>query len=545
TYPEALIARDKVQDLWAQFPLGERLSACLEHLDPWRTPDLNARVTLAFGRSGEFTDQHGGLDPSRVFAAFADEDSPYEALAHKAWRYVQPHTGLSEEGDPATSVVLIGPLVMLAASERPLRAHRTARLFFEAARTAFTVDPGAVRQIGRLAAEEGPSIFGALKRVERAFSDLTADLSDEDALDRMLRAYRQLAETTFRTIGWLALSLEAIGAGKGSPSDSHPPMLGELQQRLAAGGKLARCLATGIDVNLRNAEAHVQYRWVPERQVVRDFRTGQEWTIDNLEAALHELIASLAGADTGYGCFFVANGLTEEIPAWFRDGVAPEVPELLASITFGAKGIEVVRVKDKGASVIIAPQAELDSTSLFPALAGLVPFADKADLFKVEDTQGALLVKVSGDAMRQSVKGPALFKDISVTTAFYDSAVRTGMDPKRAGREFPALISKSVAVIGLEKLVETELAPAAFRDLRDRLDYISKLARSPLPFEIDDAKSRIQQWRRVRSTAGQAARGNQAALNSLTKQLVQMASEVEDQGTEWPPPLPPSSPIRA
>jgi hypothetical protein len=535
TYAEAAIARDHIEKLWARFPLSSRLSETLQRLEPWSEPNVDARVALAIGREGRYTNDSGDLDPALLFIAFAEDENPYESLSQAAWRYVSPHTNLSTDIDPAASGVIVAPLAMLAASERPLRSHRIARTMLETATAALDTDQAAVEELGHRAANEGPSIFGALTRVTRAFSELAEDSDDEDAVDRIVRSYRQIAETSYRTVGWLALGLESIAEGKGLPAETQPPTLGPLQQRLAAGGTLARALADGIDVDLRNAEAHVQYRWVSEREVVRDFRTEQEWTVDDLEAAIHELTGSITGADAGYACFVISAGLSMEIPAWLHDGGTPEVADLLAGMSFGAKGFEVVRTVDGGATVVVRSQPDLDSARLLPALAGMVPFAAGATTFKVEDAEGSLLAEVRAETMRQSVSGPALFKDLAVIATVYESAVRTGMDPECAGREFIALINKVVAVTGLQELVDKELAPSAFRDLNDRLKYAVTLAQAPLGLEIHDVAAYAKRIGRVRATVSRASRGNQAALESLTTHLTNLAKEADEVGAVWPP----------
>jgi hypothetical protein len=534
-YAEALGARDRVEKLWNSFPLGDRLSTALKRLDPWRVPDPNARVALALGREGHYVNESGELDPALVFLAFAGEDDPAAALAEAAWRYIEPHTKLTAPMDPAGSGVIAAPLVMLAASERPLRAHRTTRLMFETAETAFGKDPDAVKELARRVTDEGASIFAALSRITRAFQGLKEDSSDEDAVDGILRSYRQIAETSYRTVGWLALGLESIADERGLPPETQPPMLGPLQQRLTAGGPLAKTLADGIDVELRNAEAHVQYRWVAERQVVRDFRTGQEWGVGELEAAIHELTGAITGADAGYACFVMSSDLCGEIPAWLHDGLAPEVPGLLAGMTFGARGFDVVRVEDDGATVVIASPPDLNRADLLPPLAGLIPFAGEAATFRIRDAEGATLAEVSAEMLRRSVGGPELFKDLAVIAVAYESAARTGMDAAHAGREFIALINKVVAVTGLQGLVEMELAPSAFRNLNERLGYVLSLSRSTLALEMPDPAQQAKRIGRVRAALAKASKGNQAALESLTTQLVNLAREADEIGALWPP----------
>jgi hypothetical protein len=531
-FTEAQKAAEEVKRLVARFPQGDAIHDALAKLRPWSTPDLDARLALALGRSGPFIDEDGVLDPARAMMAFASENSPYEAMSRQARSYFGHLIGTSGEVS-GSEAVLLGPMVLLAAAALPLHAHRTSQLMFTYLSEAWGRNPTDVKYLIERTTEQGPVIYAALAQLQRGTQILSRDPSDEAALDQTLSGYRKLTETAFRTVGWLAVGIERINTGQAISSADHPPMLGELEQRLQSGGPLGKLLAGSVDTALRNAEAHVQYRWVPEREAVLDIRTHQEWAVSEVEDAIDLLVSCLAGADAGYACFVVGADVMHAAPEWLTDGVTPEAPLALASMCFSPNGYEVVEVNDNGATVVVKEPDIIDPARLLPSLAGMAAFVRSAEVFRVVTPDGKVLVEVEESTMRSAVEASPSLKGLGVMATVFESCIRSGMEPTQASRDFAALMAAVVAKGGLQDLVRRELAPAAFRDLIDQLRYLATFANKR--FVGEDVQSFRHRISKLRMSAVNASRGDFRALESMTDQLGALASWADSQGIHWPP----------
>jgi molybdopterin converting factor small subunit len=534
TYLAALETSERVKQTWDRFIDRSGFDEALERCADFGESDLNARVSLALGRTGDFTDPDGAIDPSRVLLTFSPDPDPLASIAAAVSRYFAPLLENNPLGR-AEGASLVGPLVLLASSECPLTAHNVADFFSVAIRDAYKRDPETTKELIKRSAAEGPTIYAALSRVERAFTGLKKDMPDEESVDRIMRSYHQLAESAFRATGFLALGLEDIGAGR-KPAKSHqPPMLGDLTNRLSAGSELGRILATGIDVNLRNAEAHVQYRWVPEKQVVRDWRTDQEWNVDQLFGAFHRLLAVIAGADSASTCFVLAAGLTDLVPDWVASGDVSEVFSLLANVSFGPRGLDVREVSADGGSIVIGNPDQADQFSMMPALAGFAPFAPKASEFKVEGPTGNVLAQVRAETMAQYPKVNEDLQSFVVIALNYESAVNADLDPTRGADEFAALAMKCLVGASERELVDTSMSPQAFQNIMDRANYLDFLFKAKLGPQISEVQRERVKVRKISRAATKAIRGDQAARENLTRQLGRLAEEAEKTDTTWPP----------
>ena len=125
-------------------------------------------------------------------------------------------------------------------------------------------------------------------------------------------------------------------------------MLHVLLQRLAAGSAFSRLLAESVDSGLRNAEAHSQYQWVASREVVKDLRTKQEWTVDEISEALIVLSSCLRGRCQGYACFVLGDGMQGELPDWLHGDETPIALEMLATLCSAPYGHEIEAVEKQG-----------------------------------------------------------------------------------------------------------------------------------------------------------------------------------------------------
>lgn len=534
SFVEAREAAATFENLIGRFPLTDALSDALAEIERWKAPDLNSRVALAIGRPGTFTDEDGNLDLAQVFAAFGDESEPFAALEERAASYFAHLTG-NDLGGEGAGAVLVAPLVLVAAADRPLRAHRALRMLLQALEIAWSRDQAAVEVLVRRSTAQGPIIFAALERVERAIQDLNADIGDDRALDHIMHAYRNLAESAFRTVGWLAIGADLIADGKPLPDERRPPMLGEMQQQLEAGSSISRLLADSVDPNLRNADAHAQYRWDRDREVAKDLRTGQEWSTDDLQRAVQDLSSCLAGADAGYGCFVVTKSLDHGVPDWLAEGEAPEALKMLAMLCFGPYGHEVVSVQEGGGTIVIERSEDLDPARLLPSVAGLVPLAPSVDTFRVLTAEGEALVDIEAATMKKAIEAPPALKGIEVLVAAFENCLRLDMDAEKMAHDFAVLIVKVVAFSGLASLRNHELSQAAFREVGDRLAYTKDLLKTRIRSSDPELRILPSHLGRARAATVRAAQGDRGALKSLVSQLGRLTEWADAQGVIWPP----------
>jgi hypothetical protein len=532
---EARKAATAFEELISGFPLERSLSAALAEIEGLAGHDIDRRVALAIERSGTFGDENGNVDLARVFAVFGDEATPIEALEAQAASYFARLTSRNLGTGGGAGAILIAPLVLVAGVDRPLRAHRSLRMFLDALERAWNVDQDAVETLVGRATAQGPIIFAALDRVERAIQDLTADVGDDRALDHIMHAYRNLSESAFRMLGWLAIGCDLVACGKPLPAETHPPMLGEMKQRLEAGSPVSQLLAGSIDSGLRNADAHVQYRWDREREVVKDLRTGQEWSMSDLDDAIQNLTSCLAGADAAFGCFVVSKDIDQGIPEWLASGEAPDAVKFLATFCFGSYGHEVISVRDSGGTIVIKRPESRDPARLLPSVAGMVPVAPSVDVFRVLTLDGEPLVDIEAATMRRTIEIPPALKSIEVLVAAFENCVRLGMDAEKMAHDFAVLIVKVVAFSGLESLVEEEASQAALREVGERLAYTKELLRTRIRSSDPQLQGLSSRLGRARAATVVAARGDRRALKSLGSQLPKLVEWADAQGVVWPP----------
>lgn len=143
------------------FPPGDRMSALLEEVGVLPFDDIDERVGRVLQQSGTYTDELGLLDLSLVFGAFADLEQPMLALAERTRAYFA-HLLPSAAPDPGLAFLLAIPAVTVGVLDRPLVAHRCARLMCSLSEQALGVDRAAtIDQVERIS-EPGAIILGSL-----------------------------------------------------------------------------------------------------------------------------------------------------------------------------------------------------------------------------------------------------------------------------------------------------------------------------------------------------------------------------------------------
>ena len=155
-----------------------------------------------------------------------------------------PHLiGTGPVREVAIESFLVLPAIGLAALDRPLAAHRIARSTYELLEAASDAEPEQVQQLVDRTIAEGQLVFEALEQIRRGFTLLAAGqaagVADDGAiLKTVMEAYKELAETSFRTYGWLVVDLDRIKRGEAPSQGSASPMIGSLTQQLEASEEL-------------------------------------------------------------------------------------------------------------------------------------------------------------------------------------------------------------------------------------------------------------------------------------------------------------------
>jgi len=532
SYDEAREEGARAQKLLDGFPLRGAISEALEKLELVAAPDLNRRLTLALSSEGDYIDEDGNLDIGRILIGFAGEDEPLAVLAARAEGYFSHLIGGDGAGD-GSGAILLPSLALVAASDRPLRTHRAAWLLKENLSRAAGTDRMATRALIDRTTAQGALIYAALSRVERAVNELSDDSESDHAIDQIMSAYKHLTETTFRAIGWLSVSLDRIIGNEEAPPEEHPPMLGDLCQRLAAGSALSRLLAESVDSGLRNAEAHSQYQWVASREVVKDLRTKQEWTADEISEALIVLSSCLAGADAGYACFVLGDGMPGELPRWLHQDETPIALEMLATLCFAPYGHEIEAVEDKGGTVVLRKAGSRDPARLIPPLGGMGSFA-KAETFSVRTAEGDVLVEVDANEVKAAITAKPAFKDLSILNLAYENSRSRAADPGRIDGEFAAFAAKVIGVSGLRALSVGNFSPGVLNNLRDRINWGATFLRRLNTDEVD-LRAPQKRFSRIRESISKVSRSAEGSIESLTIQLVKLTEWAEATGFSWPP----------
>jgi hypothetical protein len=538
---EAQAAAAQLQELLEGFPQGERLGEVLPLVEKWSRPDYDSRIGLALARPGRYTDDLGFPDPGRIFAAFSDADEPFKALAARARAYFGHLLG-SAPDEFAEEALLVFPAATLAGLDRPLRAHRVARDLTALMHNASAASPGAVQQLVERTTAAGPLVFAAASRVQKALRHLALGgeaglVDDEHALKELLGAYLDLVESHFRTFGALALDLIEIPKGGALSQGDQPPMLGELEQRLAAAAHpLAEELANSSDSGLRNAAGHSQYRWDPDRETVIDLRTAATWSVEELEDAIDRLVGAIAGLDAGYSCFVVDGQVELDPPDWLRTGDAPYASLLLTEATLGAYGLHVVDATADGSQILVEEPDRVDPTRILPPLAGIISLLSPPETVQIRSPEtGDVLLEVDAAALVEATTADEHVKDLAVFGPLLSVARYAGLDERATLLDALALQIRVVTVTALPDLQRTRFDRAAMFAVAHRLRYIKRFAAKHTLGKEKPVKKLVERLARAEGAARAASFRDRGALNRLLEQMSGLASWAESRGVQWPP----------
>jgi hypothetical protein len=518
-------------------PFHERFSQVMEELPAWATPNEDARVSVALGREGIYTDEDGHLVFEAILGAFADEAEPYKALGEAASSYFESVIGPgAAEGEG--SALLIVPAATMATLDRPLLAHRLARLFHDLIGRALAVDRAAVEAVAGRAAEQAPLILAAASRIQKEFRLLSKvaehdEIDDEVVVAALLDAHRELLESSYRTLGAVVLDLSQIERGQGPELEDEPPMLGILMQRLEASADPGlQQLGGAADVALRNATAHSQYRWDSDKEEVRDLKTGQIWPWQELERTVDALVSTLAGVDAAWACLVVREDF-ELTPSWLGEADAGDVTILSATLSFSAHGFTVTDIEHGGATVVIDRPDLTDPARLVPPLAGMTTIAQDRDRYVVRANDGGELIAIDGVVLRRATDAEPEMKDLAVQEVTLNAMINSGRHPTDALLEITVLDAKVVAVTALQELAADLERDAALDRLARRVAYLEQLVR-PHQKERREFDRLLDKLDRLAASAGSATDGTNE-WRRLCDQLTGLTAWADKRGISWPP----------
>ena len=531
----------RLNELLDGFPPASRMSELLAGLEELPRDDIDARVERVLSRPGSYTDELGMLEPSAVFGAFADEPQPLAQLAEHARSYFAQLLPRDLDS-PELGALLTIPAVTVGVLDRPLRAHRCARLMADLCARAYANDPDAVVTIIERIAERGAHIFAASARIDRGIRLLAAGedagiVDDAAAIDSLLRTYTEVVEAPFRSLAWLAILLEGSLGAQPLPAQ-EPPMLGEVLQRLSSlNTPLARELAGSAERALRNAAAHAQYTWDPDSAELVDLDTGARWDLDAIDERMNALIGAVSGSDAGYACFLVGHGVGGQAPAWAEGYGELSAARQVAEATFGAYGFRVVRIEDEGATIIVSRDGAVEQLTLVPLLAGFASIVAGPQNFRVvREGESSPLVEISAEALSHAREAPEHVRDLAIFPALRDAVLAHGQgDAQEVTARTVPLITKVVAVTALQQLALESHSAKGFVRIADRLAYArefsSELSVGSDPI-VDEAIMRLQ---RTRSRAYAAQSRSTGDLKRLLVSLQALFAWAEDHGARWPP----------
>lgn len=542
TIPAARKAEAEMQELLDGFPYTERIGELLKEMEAWIVPDFDARAALVLGRPGHYSDDYGFLDVGAVFSAFAGEEAPFEALAECARGYFSHLIDAGPIREVGIESLLVLPAIGLGTLDRPLGAHRISRSIYGLLDGAAAADAEAVQHLVDRTITESELIFAAVEQIKRGFQLLAAGeevgLADDAAiLKTIMDSYKELAETSFRTYGWLMVDLDRTKQGEALSQGSTPPTMGTLTAQLEASQEpAAQRLAACSDSALRNACGHAQYRWDAVAEEVLDMRTDQRWSLEDLELSVESMGAAIIGADAGYTCF-LANGQAElRKPEWAGKG-ATGLTMLVAEATFGARGFRVIELQDQGRTALIDYDDTPDMLSLMSALGGMATLVGNDGVVKVLDQSGQTLLDVEVAAFREASEAPPKFKDLAILAPFFSNAARTTGDRHPALLEWLTVMANQVMMTALEAAERADFGASSMLTTADRLGYAIDFSRARGGAHDGETERLLQRLTRCRSFAFAAAQGNGNAAGQFVDEFRALNDWISTRGIVWPPQL--------
>jgi hypothetical protein len=533
-------AQAQLQELLDEVPFAGGYSELLERIRAESRSDPDARVALVLGQTGRFTDELGLPDLPRVFAAFADQEMPFEAIAARARSYFSHLIDPNAPRDIGLESMLILPAVGLASLDRPLLGHRIAEQGHDLLAKAWQQDSGAVQELMERTSNQGQIVFAAAGRIEVGFRMLglaeAQGMADDQAiLKTVMEAYLDLAEGAYRTYGWLIRDLVTITSGSAVASEPEPPMLTSLAQQLEASGEeLGQLFAATSDSRLRNARGHGQYHWDAEGERIQDLRTGQEWTVEELETTLLAMVGAILGVDAAYSAFLAGGEASASLPDWLIRGKSAGANRLMAQISFGGFGFEVLGTSDDGSTIVIERPDKLDKLRLMSAAAGVAGVIRDLDNLAVTDAEDAVLLELDPSSIREALSVPEAVRDLACLGPLLSDAERAGTEPAEALKGVLWIQVAATVIGGVRDLVDAGGWDAdVIHRIDQRFSFVLDFARGRSGAKSKGNRKLLERVGKARSAAF-AASNDPARLDHLVDQLTRLLQSVQDRGISWP-----------
>jgi hypothetical protein len=535
---EAQAAAGDWQGLLSGFSYEDRFEDLFETaVEHYGGVDLNGRLELALGLNGWFLDDLGMVDPARIFVeAGAAGGDAIGRLVVGAGRFFSHllDTRADDLGPESAGLALTA--VALAIADRPFTGHRIARHGRELIARAEAVNPLDTRQVVADVEEMGARTFAAALRIQREVRLLATGQVDgvEDVVVGLVKSYKALAESAFRTLANAIVRLHDLE--KGRIASSERLMLGTLVDRLAAvEDPVGSLVADSVDARLRNAEAHEEYRVESDGTIVF-FDDGERLSPDELENRFERLTVAAAGLEAAITCFGVDRGLYDVAPAWIRRGDIPAASELLTRALFGVFGIEVLSVSRNQDVVEVAVVDEgVDLVRLLSPIVAIYQLYGDVQTFRVVDSQGDRLIGCPSTPLTAYAAASDGTKDLASLVPIYAVRIELGHSSSEAFVDTLASMLILIVMTDVAALNAAEPLAPQMQRLVERLAFVSRFAESQGSSGGKKSAKPLEAVRLARAAALAASRNVPGALDRLLRQLSRIQNWVANRNPKWPP----------
>lgn len=480
--------------------------------------DIDARASLALGMEGQYTDELGMTDPVKIFAAASNQSLPMTALAHGAGGYLTHLLDTPPAELPDGAAVLALCAVQLAVVDRPFGPHRLAELVRDLLRRAAARAPDELAQALSRYDEQQGRAFAAASRAIRAMRLLALGRIDEpvDVVASVLSIYRRLAEGPFRESMRLVLAARAAAEGRDAPDESL--LLGDIDGLLDGWHEeLGESLRGAVDRDLRNAEAHEQFRIDPQSlEIVTDERRVAP---ESLNQALGRLTSTLAALEAATLCHRLDSRDALRTPEWLIRGDHPDALAMILQMVAGAQGIEIVSISgDQGQlTLVLDGPAARDAQRARVVLVSALPLVPKTDELRAM-AANRLVTAISSQAVRAWQQADSAEEDLALIELLFDSRVRAGTSADEALGDALCAALRVVLNVDVPNVVQAPGAHTPLDRLARRLRRITRFAATNRNV-LAPTDRPVLAWLRAASLAANAAVFEPATLPEIAAAL--------------------------
>ena len=514
---------------------ADRLSELLDRAERELADDLDDRVSLALGLSGRYTDDYGVIDVTRVFSAASECPDPFGTLARGAGSFLRHMLQVAPDDLPESAAALTLAAVPLATLNRPFHGHKIGAMVCDVLTQAAKENAAATEALLQRAIDGSDRVFASAMRIHRELRLLATGhiVGPDDVLVGLVGIYRRLVEGSYRLHAHVLLDALDLAAGR-SPSGDEPKLY-DIQAALRArGGELGELVASAVDRELRNAEAHEDFSVDGTTLAIRC--AGRVFDLDAFTERLEELIGAAIGLEAAVLCFgWCSDGL--EVPEWIARGHEPRAAELIAQAVLAARGLNVVEFirADERVDLVLAEDPELDNATATTVLVSTVSLFPDATVLRLVDVDGRVLAAGSARAFSTWRNAPEAMKDLALIVPLMDVAVRTGQDATEALVRGLLVCAAIIIATDVRVVLEGSHRRASLRRLSRRLGYLARMAQDQRDSHSAETRHLLASIRVARETSMAASRGDTAALPRLSVALTTLERAIADRGVEWPP----------